>query len=187
MIANCWQQLLMIDIRQEPYLPFSFRIFSFIVLAFGGKILLGPFTLLIDARFSDAIANAPSYLFILLVGLFFIILGLIMLTAHYRLQINTSQKTYRNYVWLLGLSSGKSIKFDHVTKIFINQVNEKSIFTSRAGLRYDIRKKVYKAFMKLDNGAKIHLDTPKSETKLRSRIYSYITKLNGLYNPELDN
>ena len=176
----------MIDVKQEAYLPITFRIAGFIVLAFGLKILFEHLSFLFNGTLFNLLANDFLFLLKLLAGPSLTILGLIMLTAHYRLQIDPSQKTYCIYVWLLGLKSGKDLKFNYISKIYINQVTEKGMFTSRGGIQHDIRDKMYKAFLKLDNGEKIHLDTSKTEDQLNSKIEVYISKLNGLYRPNLD-
>jgi hypothetical protein len=173
----------MIDIKQEPCLTFNFRVVGFIMALVGSMIIFGMFFSIYEGHFINALETGRASTIHILAGPCVLVLGLIVLTSHYRLQVDPSKKTYTEYVWLIGYKSGKPISFNYIEKIYVNKVKEKGVFTSRAGLRYDIKNETHKAFMKLDNGEKIHLDTDKDIKKLEAKIAKYLISLKEVYNP----
>ena len=52
--------------------------------------------------------------------------------------------------------------------------------SSWSGQRLDVSKQIFKAYMKLESGKKIHVDTDENPEKLRHRIESYISILGDL-------
>jgi hypothetical protein len=162
-----------IEIKQEAYLPYSFKLvgltISLISFTFIGVIISssGTFDLLLGLKVLGLAVLAIS--------------GLILLTAHYRLLIEPNKRSYLVYVWVLGFKSGKSEYFNYIEKIYINGVKLSSRKTSYSGHVVDHKDYVYKAFMKLDNGEKIHLDTDHDREKLDKRVNTYITQLGSLY------
>jgi hypothetical protein len=149
---------IILDIKQEHFFPLHFRFFGILVLISGVIVWT---------------SNQTSIL-VILVAITCILLGILIITARYGLLINASKRTYQVYTWLLGIKSGKINSFTSIEKIFINDVKEGSTMTSWAGQRLTVSEKVYKAFVKLDNGEKIHLDTDKNQDRLQERVNSYI-------------
>ena len=58
-------------------------------------------------------------------GLIVLLISILLLTTHYRFHINFDTNEYRDYVWVLGLKNGKTIRFETIDYIFIKQ-NRKS-------------------------------------------------------------
>ena len=102
-----------------------------------------------------------------------IILGLILITAHYRLRISIDPVEYHLYIWLLGFKTSKPVKFNSIEKIYTNEVTEENTLTGRSGVSIDVRKHVLKAYAKLDNGEKLHLDTDRKKERLDKRLAEY--------------
>ncbi len=73
----------------------------------------------------------------------------------------------------MGFRFGTPKEFKFIEKYYINEVNEDTVLMFRAGIQYDIRKKVFKLYMKLDTGDKIHVDTDKNHEKISSRMNKY--------------
>ena len=105
------------------------------------------------------------------------ILGLLMIWNRHGLEIDLSQKTYKQYVWIFGYKSGKEVRFKRIDKIFINQVSEGQTATSWGGQIIDYSKEVHKAFLKFDNGEKVHFMTHPNRDVLNQRIKSYLDPL----------
>jgi hypothetical protein len=161
----------MIDIKQEPYLPLSFRIGGYIIIIFG---LL---------RIVSTIAVNFNLMAVLL-GAALILIGSILITTHYRLEINLTNKTYTQHTWLLSVKLGSPENFDFVDKIYVNQVKESTGYSSHGGKRYESKDILYKAFMKMDDGEKVHIDSDKNEEELNKRVNKIIALLGDLYKPE---
>ena len=148
-----------IDISQEYYCPITFRIFGF-------GLLVGGITYLIPVKGSFETSD-------LILGVALFIIGLILATTRYGLKIDIEETSYTVYVWLLGFKLGKSEKFHHIEKFYINPVTETASISNYSGARKDYSKKVYKAYMLLDNEEKIHVDTHKKEAKLVKKVREY--------------
>ncbi len=163
----------MIDIKQEPLLPFSFRIAEYGIIAFGAMLSA-----------SAIIMSAQHPIFpSILIGFGLLLFGAVLATSHYRLEIDVSKKSYNVYTWVLWMKVGKPEYFQYVSKIYVNSVKEKATFMARSGLSHSVKTNLFKAFMKLDDGEKIHIDTDKDQSKLEGRIDQLITELGELYRP----
>lgn len=162
----------MIDIKQEFILPLPFRVFGFI-MALAGLIALAvnAYQLIAFNTFSWWLPGS----ILVAAG------GGIIATAHYRLRINAHENWFKIYVWILGFHQGKRESFDHIENIFINRVVESTRMSSYTGHPSVQKEYLFKAFMKLDTGEKIHLDTDNEEHKLNSRIDIYIRQLGDAY------
>lgn len=147
-----------VDIKQEAYFPYTFRIFGLILLAFGVLVWT-------QHELHDLVK------WLVTIGSW--ALGLSMASARYGLWVDPEIRKFCVYVNILGWKSGKPINYEHIESIFINEVTESATVQSRAGSVYDFNKKVHKAFMKLDDGEKIHMDTDKKAERLKERVESY--------------
>jgi hypothetical protein len=154
-----------IDIKQEAYFPLQFKFFGALI-AFGGLVL----------------PNIQNFhIFSILLGLVMLIVGLAMMTTRYGLKIDPDTRSYTIYTWLLGFRIGKPVPFQKIERFYINQSTESMQMTTRGNQVFDIDKQVFKAFMKIDNGDKIHVDTDKSRDRLESRIQDYQKSLADLF------
>ncbi len=153
-----------LDIKQESSFPFTFKLM-------GGLLVL--FAVL------QWVAEFPMATKVL-ITVFVPLLGLAMITTRYGLMIDVDKREYTVYTWILGMKTGRPIPFKYIEKIYINEVTESATVTARSGLSSDVYKKVYKAFMKLDKGGKIHLDTDRRLERIEARVSEYKTALNSL-------
>jgi len=163
-----------INIKQEYLLPFHIRIFGILLVVFG---LLGfgiSLLILVNEGKQDWLIWLSPLLFILATFITF---------THYRLIIDPDHRTYTVLTRMPLIKSGQPEQFNHISNIYINPVKETTTYTTRSAMRYDSTKQLYKAFMKLDNGEKIHLDTDSDEQKLEGRVDKYIEALGGVYQP----
>lgn len=157
-----------LDIKQESYFPQNFKFF-------GGLLIFGAFLTLGTA---EVFSLVRVIAFFALLGF-----GIVIISMRYGLKINVTDKTYTVYTLLLGFKIGKPESFNYIEKFYINQVTEKALATTRTGAKFDVRNKVYKAFIRLDNGEKIHLDTDNSEPVLMQRVDGYKKIVEPIYRP----
>lgn len=102
-------------------------------------------------------------------GIIFILIGLILITTHYRLEVDFESRRYRDYVWLLGFKIGASEPFEKIEYIFVKKSkmsqNMNSLISSRT-----FTKDVFDAYLKLDGHETIHLLSKENKSKLVSRL-----------------
>jgi hypothetical protein len=105
----------------------------------------------------------------LLVGVMITLAGTIMLTTHYRLEIDFENRRYKDYVWFLGMKKGALEQFEKIEYLFINKSrlsqNLNSLISTRA-----ISKDVFNGYLKLNGGEPIHLITKGNKPVLVGRL-----------------
>ncbi|SMD35070.1 hypothetical protein SAMN04488029_2324 [Reichenbachiella faecimaris] len=155
-----------VDIKQESYFPHNFKIF-------GGVLIFG--------ALASLLISTDISLVSVLVSLLLVLLGVLMIFVRYGLRIDPGTKTYTEYTWLLGLKLGQPESFHFIDKFYINQVTEQALATTRTGAKFDIKNRIFKAYIRLDNGEKLHLDTDKNEETLTRRLTQYKNILGSVY------
>ena len=87
-----------------------------------------------------------------------------LVSTHYRLRIDPEQKTYRVYLWIFGIKSGKWEKLEHLKYLYINRLNREEEY----GLvsRMSFSKEVYAAYIKLDDGSTLYIGERSKEKKM---------------------
>ena len=151
-----------LDIRQEAYFPFTFKLFAMILFAFGLVIW--------TQREWHVLVKV-----LIMIGSYG--LGGAIFTARYGLIIDPMKKTLKEYVQVLFWKNGKEVPYGTIEKIFINEVTEAATLQTRTGSVHDVKTKVHKAFLKLDNDEKIQLDRDKKRERLEERVRTYRNKL----------
>ncbi|MEQ8546287.1 MAG: hypothetical protein RIC03_00160 [Cyclobacteriaceae bacterium] len=154
-----------LDIKQEYYFTINFKAFG-LILIFGTLMSL-------------AIGGAMVIKLILLAV--FTLLTFIMFTTRYGLLIDVENSSYMKYTWFLGQKKGQPVQMNKIEKIYINEVLvSKTVYRYSSGIGKKFQDRIYKAFMKLDDGTKVHLDTDHSEEVLADRVNEYALALNRL-------
>jgi len=156
-----------LDIPQESYFPFTWKILGALLIPVA-LIVLSLNTALILKVFLSLLLTA---------------LGLMMISTRYGLRVDLDKRTYVVYTWLLGFRIGKPESFQYIEKYYINSVKEQAILNARSGLSSTISKEVFKAYMKLDTGEKIHLDTHRDRSILEAKLDVYKRITRDLYEP----
>ena len=141
------------NIPQESYFPFTWKIL--------GALLIPVALILLSLDMSLVLR--------VFLSLLLITLGLMMISTRYGLKVDIEKKTYVVYTWLLGFRIGNPVPFQNIQKYYINSVKEQATVSARSGLSSTISKEVFKAYMKLDTGDKIHLDTHRNKKILESQ------------------
>lgn len=151
-----------IDIRQEAYFPFTFKLFGLILFAFGLLIW----------------TQREWHLIVKILTMFgSFSLGGAIISARYGLIIDPIEKTLLEYVQVLFWRTGKPRAYGSIEKIFINEVTEAAKFQTRTGSVHNVKNQVYKAYIKLDNDEKVQLDKDKKRDRLEERIQNYREEL----------
>lgn len=95
--------------------------------------------------------------------------SLIIFTTHYRLKVDFEKKNFRDYVWILGLKTGKDERFDQIEYVFIT----KSRVTQKMQLRgasTTTKKDVYDGYIRFSEHEKVHLITMDEKPKLLQKM-----------------
>jgi hypothetical protein len=104
--------------------------------------------------------------------------GITILTTHYRLFIDLKQKSYMEYVSLLGLKVGRDRgRFEHIEYIFIKKSRVSQVLNSRVQST-TIHKWQYDGYLKFSEQNKIHLITLENRVKLKAKLSVMATQLN---------
>ena len=147
---------MILDIKQEYYFPFTFRLFGLILILFGVMIWTQPMS-----DWLKACITAVSW-----------ILAATISTMRYGLWINTSTREYAIYTWILGLKRGEAIPYKEIEKIYVNKVNQTATVQTRV-TSFTSNQNLFKAFLKFDDETKIHLDTDRNRERLLTRVKRY--------------
>jgi len=136
-----------IDIKTAPY-------FSTPMMIGGGLV----------AAAGIAIATVNIY-----IGLIAFIVGLLMLTTHYRVSIDYDKHSYHYYVWVFGLKSGDRGTFETVQYIFVNKTKVSQTMHARVASTTIVQDE-FNAYMKFSEKHKIHLGSDGSKANLMNRM-----------------
>jgi hypothetical protein len=91
-------------------------------------------------------------------GTLILLVSVIILTTHYRVRVDFDNKTYRDYLWILGMKSGDKKSFETIEYIFLKESRESQTMGLRAA-NTTIHTSVYDAYLKFSEAKKIHLIT----------------------------
>ncbi|MGL1888935.1 MAG: hypothetical protein OCD76_20650 [Reichenbachiella sp.] len=152
-----------LDIKQEYYLPFHMRMIG-LFLSMGS----------IYVAYSQELSART-----IIISVAFMVIGILMLTTRYGLRIDITKRTFVIYSWIFGLKIGKPSKYDSIQKFYINQVTENTTMTFKSGSRSNLKNGIFKAFMLLDNGEKVHVDSDRNENELTKRLENYVKLTNS--------
>lgn len=132
-----------LDLRTSSYFSMPFKFAAVIILAAGLTLLF---------------VN-------LYIGVAAVVVGIVILTTHYRLTIDLQNSSYHDYLWILGLKSGEKGKFDLIQYVFINKNKVSETMHSRAHSSTFVRDE-YNGYLKLSERKKIHLASDEDKTAL---------------------
>ena len=134
-----------IDIRCGRLFPFQFQVIAIVFL----------------------IGSVATFYLNPVIALLLILISVVILTAHEGTEINSSARTYREYNSFLFIRSGQHKKYSGIEKIFINseKVSQK-MYTPHTLDSSTFRHINYNAWLKFDNGVKVHLMSKKDKEAL---------------------
>jgi hypothetical protein len=111
-------------------------------------------------------------------GLAVLLTGIILLTTHYRLEIDLENKTFFDYVSFMGfLKSGERGRFDTVQYLFINTNRVSQTVNSRVSTM-TVKKMVFDGYLKFSDENKIHITTKNYKDNLVKKLRPISDQLN---------
>ncbi|MEK6478793.1 hypothetical protein WJR50_14700 [Catalinimonas sp. 4WD22] len=142
-----------IDIKTHDYFPFH-------------MIVIGVAFLLM------AVIISTMYPFI---AFLLLLMGIVIVSTHYRVSIDPEKKEYREYLWILGFRRGNIQPYSRLHDIYIRQhtQNIEYGFVSRVSGR----KKVYSAALELDDDSNVFIGEHANESKLLKKVNKLAQKL----------
>lgn len=90
-----------------------------------------------------------------------------MLSAYSGTEINKADRVYREYMAFFFIKKGKHVKYDSIERIFINRTTtSQRVHTAHTNHSSQFKNVEFNAFIKFDDGTKIHLLTKRNKQKL---------------------
>lgn len=144
-----------IYIQLGYYFPFS-MMFMALLACLGGVVLLLPHPI---------------------IGIALMIIGVIILTARYRLEISLTALSYHDYLWIAGFRKGKKGTFQRIEHLFITKRN----YSQRVNSRISTMTKYgteYNGYIRFDTDD-VHLLSNDNKEKVVSKLKKISEKLKG--------
>lgn len=105
--------------------------------------------------------------------------GIFLSTTHYRIDVNFSDRTVFDYLWILGFKKGKKQQFNSAEYFFIGSNNVNQTHGS-ISIRFHTSATVYNAYLKLDDES-FFLKEGFDKSEMKSFIFSLSHKYNIPY------
>ncbi|PSR52247.1 hypothetical protein AHMF7605_01265 [Adhaeribacter arboris] len=101
-----------------------------------------------------SIGLLPTYYFLFGVSILFLLL--IVFTTHYGLEINVRDKTFKQYLWILGYKQSRIHSYDLIEYAFIQSSKvSRTLYSTATSTTFSSR--VYNGYLKFSEENKIHL------------------------------
>lgn len=105
------------------------------------------------------------------------VISILSLTSFYKVEINTTEKWYKEYTWVLGLHLGERVRYQTIDYLFIN-VGKVSETMRARGQSSTVTRDEYRGFIKFDGKEKIHILTNGDYKRLAKEMTEIAKKLN---------
>ena len=105
-------------------------------------------------------------------------LFLLVTTTHYGIVINLNDKTYDNYLWILGFRKHNLNPFEEIEFCFIQQNQYHYIIRSNPWNSNEFNRKTYNGYLKFSNGEKIHLSQSQKKSEIIYELRGVCRDLN---------
>jgi hypothetical protein len=113
----------------------------------------------------------------LVIGLVLLAISVLILTTHYRLEIDFGNKTYYDYVSLLGfLKQGERGSFETVQYLFIKTNRVSQTVNSRVS-SMTVTKMVFDGYLKFSDEDKIHIASRDNKNNLVKKLQTISNQL----------
>ena len=114
----------------------------------------------------------------LVVGLIVLVISVVILTTHQRLEIDFRNKTYYDYISFLGfLKQGERGSFETVQYLFIKTNRVSQTANSRVS-SMTVTKMVFDGYLKFSDEDKIHIAARDNKEKLVKKLQAISNQLN---------
>ena len=111
-----------------------------------------------------------------ILGLIILVIGMVIVTAHYRIKIDFVRRIFYDYLWILGLKTGERGKFETIEYLYIKKNKVSQTMNLRA-LSSTVRKEVYDGYLKFSEKQNIHLMTNDNKKILIKKLRVISTEL----------
>lgn len=98
-----------------------------------------------------------------------VIVGLLICSTHYRLQIDLEKKTWFEYTRVLGFKTGERGSFERIEYMYVNK-SKKSVTMSSRVHSSTVVTDEYNAYVKLSDNLKLHLRSNSNKSALIKRM-----------------
>ncbi|MDF9796973.1 hypothetical protein OKW21_002236 [Catalinimonas alkaloidigena] len=102
------------------------------------------------------------------VAIVLFMLGILLVSTHYRLSVDTENKKYREYLWITGFKKGEKLPYKQIIDIHIKHITQSIEYGFVSRVRG--RKKVYSAAIEIDGNQSLFVGEHRSEKKLLSKV-----------------
>lgn len=109
------------------------------------------------------------------IGVALLIVGILIVTTHYRISVDFNNHTYHDYVWVLGIKNGQKGKFDRIEYVFITRSKVSQTLASRATQSTFVRDE-FNGYLKFSEDLKIHLRSDESKKDLTNAMQHFAMK-----------
>jgi hypothetical protein len=107
---------------------------------------------------------------LVILGLITLLAGVVILTTHYRLEIDFQKKTFHDYVsFLFFFKSGETGRFESIHYLFVKSKKVSQTVNSRVS-SMTVHKEVFDGYLKFSDDEKIHLDTKDTKEALLKKL-----------------
>mgnify|MGYP003638438804 CR=1 FL=1 len=128
----------------------------------------------------------------LIASVILFLVGLFILTTHYRLEISINKNTFTEYLWMYGLRIGKTKEYKNIESVNIKSSTNRFTYVSKyaddltkIGQPRNGKEHVYKAYLKLSNEESLYLGERKSLKAAEKVWIDLANKLNVPLNKNL--
>jgi hypothetical protein len=143
-----------IDMKVSSYFSIAWRMAG-IILAFAGLAIV----------FTSIFIGIPL-----------VLVGVLIITTHYRLTVDFNRHTYRDYVWILGIKNGDKGHFEEIQYIYVTRSKVSQTLASRATQTSFVRDE-FNGYLKFSEQVKIHLGSDASKKDLINTMQNIASKL----------
>jgi hypothetical protein len=112
----------------------------------------------------------------IIIGIVLILLSLVIFTARYRLEINLTNQSYHDYLWITGFKKGKKGQFESIECLYINKNKYRQTVNSRVSsmTKYGTE---YNGYIKFDIDD-VHIISSDHKSKVVQKLKKIRNKLN---------
>lgn len=112
-----------------------------------------------------------------IISILLILLSLIIFTARYRLEINLTDQTYHDYLWIAGIKNGEKGKFASIEHLFLNKNKYRQTVNSRVSsmTKYSTE---YNGYIRFDV-SDVHLISSDNKSKVSQKLKKIRKKLSA--------
>jgi len=104
------------------------------------------------------------------------LLGVIIITTRYGVEINADEKSYKEYTWFLGFKKGKRIYYDNIQYVFLKPVKVSRTYNGRIQ-NSTITNTEFNGFLKFSEHEKIYVGSALKRKDVLNKIIPVATKL----------